>query len=293
MSLEDDLLRIFGSDRIKGLMGRLGMDDGQPIEHRLVSSAIEKAQKRVEGHNFDIRKHLLEYDDVMNKQREVIYAQRRQILSGVGLQEDLLDMCRELVEEMVEEYTGDKLPEEWDLEGLGTSFQKQFGFAPPLANLDGDLREYLIEQVEARFAKRGEEIGPELFPWLQQRVMLQIVDNQWKDHLLSMDHLRDGIGLRGYAQQDPLREYQREGYDMFMDLIHRMQAEMVGSLFHIQVRPHQELPEEAQPAAQPMFFSHGGDGAAPEPKQRQQKKTGRNDPCPCGSGKKFKKCCGK
>ena len=293
MSLEDDLLRIFGSDRIKGLMGRLGMDDGQPIEHRLVSNAIEKAQKRVEGHNFEIRKHLLEYDDVMNKQREVIYAQRRQILSGAALQEDILDMSRELVEEMVEEYTADKLPEEWDLEGLGSAFQRQFGFCPPLANLDGDLREYLLEQVEGRFTARGEEIGPDLFHWLQQRVMLQIVDNQWKDHLLSMDHLRDGIGLRGYAQQDPLREYQREGYDMFMDLIHRMQAEMVGTLFHLQVKPHQELPEEAQPAAQPMFFSHGGDGAAPQPQQRQQKKTGRNDPCPCGSGKKFKKCCGK
>ena len=293
MSLEDDLLRIFGSDRIKGLMGHLGMDDGQPIEHRLVSNAIEKAQKRVEGHNFEIRKHLLEYDDVMNKQREVIYAQRRQILSGAALQEDILDMSRELVEEMVEEYTADKLPEEWDLEGLGSAFQRQFGFCPPLANLDGDLREYLLEQVEGRFTARGEEIGPDLFHWLQQRVMLQIVDNQWKDHLLSMDHLRDGIGLRGYAQQDPLREYQREGYDMFMDLIHRMQAEMVGTLFHLQVKPHQELPEEAQPAQQPMFFSHGGDGAAPQPQQRQQKKTGRNDPCPCGSGKKFKKCCGK
>ncbi len=191
------------------------------------------------------------------------------------------------------EYTGDKLPEEWDLEGLGISFQRQFGFRPPLANQDGDLREYLLEQVEGRFTKRGEEIGPDLFPWLQQRVMLQIVDNQWKDHLLSMDHLRDGIGLRGYAQQDPLREYQREGYDMFMDLIHRMQEEMVGTLFHLQVKPHQELPEEAQPAQQPMFFSHGGEGAAPQPQQRQQKKTGRNDPCPCGSGKKFKKCCGK
>lgn len=293
MSLEDDLLRIFGSDRIKGLMGHLGMDDGQPIEHRLVSNAIEKAQKRVEGHNFEIRKHLLEYDDVMNKQREVIYAQRRQILSGAALQEDILDMSRELVEEMVEEYTADKLPEEWDLEGLGSAFQRQFGFCPPLANLDGDLREYLLEQVEGRFTARGEEIGPDLFHWLQQRVMLQIVDNQWKDHLLSMDHLRDGIGLRGYAQQDPLREYQREGYDMFMDLIHRMQEEMVGTLFHLQVKPHQELPQEAQPAQQPMFFSHGGDGAAPQPQQRQQKKTGRNDPCPCGSGKKFKKCCGK
>jgi len=293
LSLEDDLLRIFGSDRIKGLMGRLGMDDGQPIEHRLVSNAIEKAQKRVESHNFDIRKHLLEYDNVMNKQREVIYAQRREILSGEHLQEDILEMAQELVEELVEEYTANKLSEEWDLDGLSLAFQRQFGFRVPLGNLDGDLRELLIEKVNERFAAKGEEIGPELFAQLQQMVMLQIVDNQWKDHLLSMDHLRDGIGLRGYAQQDPLREYQREGYDMFMDLIHRIEAESVGALFHLQVRPHQEIPEEARPAEQPMYFSHGDGSSAPQPQQRQQKKTGRNDPCPCGSGKKYKKCCGK
>ena len=293
LSLEDDLLRIFGSDRIKGLMGRLGMDDGQPIEHRLVSNAIEKAQKRVEGHNFDIRKHLLEYDNVMNKQREVIYAQRREILSGEHLQEDILEMAQELVEELVEEYTANKLSEEWDLDGLSVAFQRQFGFRVPLGNLDGDLREFLIEKVNERFAAKGEEIGPELFAQLQQMVMLQIVDNQWKDHLLSMDHLRDGIGLRGYAQQDPLREYQREGYDMFMDLIHRIEAESVGALFHLQVRPHQEIPEEARPQEQPMYFSHGDGSAAAQPQQRQQKKTGRNDPCPCGSGKKYKKCCGK
>jgi preprotein translocase subunit SecA len=293
LSLEDDLLRIFGSDRIKGLMGRLGMDDGQPIEHRLVSNAIEKAQRRVEGHNFEIRKHLLEYDNVMNKQREVIYAQRRQILSGENLQEDLLEMAEELVEDLVAEYTGDKVPEEWDLDGLRVAFQRQFGFRPPLENLDdGDLQEYLTEEVQQRFAARGQEIGPELFGQLQQMVMLQIVDNHWKEHLLSMDHLRDGIGLRGYAQVDPLREYQREGYDAFMDLIHRIKAESVGTLFHLQVRPHQEVPEEARPAQQPMYFSHGDRGPA-QPKQRQSKKTGRNDPCPCGSGKKFKKCCGK
>ena len=296
LSLEDDLLRIFGSDRIKGLMGRLGMDDGEPIEHRLVSNAIEKAQKRVEGHNFDIRKHLLEYDDVMNKQREVIYAQRRQILSGITLEEDLMDMAAELVEDIVEEYTAGKMPEEWDLKSLGDATYRQFGFRVSLENLDGDLdhdlEDILLDLVQKRFAAKRDEIGPEVFKELQQMVMLQIVDNHWKDHLLSMDHLRDGIGLRGYAQVDPLREYQREGYDMFMGLIHRIKADSVGTLFHLQVKPHQEPPPEARRAQQPMVFSHG-DGSGAQPKERQKKKVGRNDPCTCGSGKKYKKCCGK
>ncbi len=292
MSLEDDLLRIFGSDRIKGLMGRLGMDDGQPIEHRMVSNAIEKAQKRVEGHNFEIRKHLLEYDNVMNKQREVIYAMRRQILSGEQLQEDLLEMAEELVEDMVEEYTADRPPDEWDLQGLKDAFLRQFGFRIALKeDLDADLHEFLMEQVNHRLAAKTAEIGPELYSQLQQMMMLQIVDNQWKDHLLSMDHLRDGIGLRGYAQVDPLREYQREGYDIFMDLVHRIKADQVGAIFHLQVRPHQELPEETRKPRQ-LAFSHG-DGSSPAPAKRNAKKVGRNDPCPCGSGKKFKKCCGK
>jgi preprotein translocase subunit SecA len=292
LSLEDDLLRIFGSDRIKGLMGRLGMDDGEPIEHRLVSNAIEKAQKRVEGHNFDIRKQLLEYDDVMNKQREVIYAQRRQILGGKTLEEDIMEMAGELVDEIVEEHTAHKLPEEWDLKGLEDTFYRQFGFRLSLKNLDGDLHEVLYDLVKELLEAKREEIGPELFQQLQQMVMLQIVDNHWKEHLLSMDHLRDGIGLRGYAQVDPLREYQREGYEMFMDLINRIQADSVGTLFHLQVQPHHEPPPEARPQATPMAYSHGGESGAP-PKQRQKKKVGRNDPCPCGSGKKYKKCCGK
>jgi preprotein translocase subunit SecA len=293
LSLEDDLLRIFGSDRIKGLMGRLGMDEGEPIEHRLVSNAIEKAQKRVEGHNFEIRKHLLEYDDVMNKQREVIYAQRRQILAGENLEEDVLEMAEELLEEIVETYTGDTTPEEWDLKGLEEAFLRQFSIRVNLQEiLDGDLQEFLMEKVKKRFAQKSAEIGPEFFGRLEQMVMLQIVDNHWKEHLLSMDHLRDGIGLRGYAQVDPLREYQREGYEAFMDLVHRIKADSVGTIFHLQVRPHEEVPEEARPASQPMFFSHGN-GSSPQPQARPQKKVGRNDPCPCGSGKKFKKCCGK
>ncbi len=292
LSLEDDLLRIFGSDRIMGLMGRLGMDDGQPIEHRMVSNAIEKAQKRVEAHNFDIRKHLLEYDNVMNKQREVIYAQRRQILAGEHLKEDLLEMAGELVEDIVAEYTGETPPDEWDLQGLENEVFRQFGFRLPLSpDLDGDFQDYLTEKVEERYEARAQEIGPELFEHLQQMIMLQIVDGHWKEHLLNMDHLRDGIGLRGYAQQDPLREYQREGYDIFMDMVHRIKADTVGALFHIQVRPHQ-APLEEDRQSQPMYFSHG-DGGAPQPVQRQQQKVGRNAPCPCGSGKKYKKCCGK
>ncbi|MBW1992078.1 MAG: preprotein translocase subunit SecA [Deltaproteobacteria bacterium] len=292
LSLEDDLLRIFGSDRIKGLMGKLGMDEGQPIEARMVSNAIEKAQRRVESHNFEIRKHLLEYDNVMNKQREVIYAQRRQILKGDSLEEDFLDMAAELVEDLVEEYTGGRTVEEWDLKGLEDAFLRQFGFRPPfIREADGDLVEYLTEKVKERYEARKAEIGPELFAHLQQMVMLQIVDNHWKDHLLSMDHLRDGIGLRGYAQVDPLREYQREGYDMFMDLIHRIKADTVATMFHLQVRPHQEV-QEARSAPRQMFFSHG-DGDNPAPVKRKQRKVGRNAPCPCGSGKKYKKCCGK
>ena len=293
LSLEDDLLRIFGSDRIKGLMGRLGMDDGEPIEHRLVSNAIEKAQRRVEGHNFEIRKHLLEYDNVMNKQREVIYAQRRQILAGEDLQEDILEMAEELVEDLVQEYTGNKVPEEWDLPGLTDACFRQFGFRVKLdQDLDGDLQEFLFDQVKARFEARAEEIGPEFFAHLQQMVMLQIVDNHWKEHLLGMDHLRDGIGLRGYAQQDPLREYQREGYDAFMDLIHRIKADSVGTLFHLQVRSEEAAAAEQQRAAQPMAYSHGDAGPA-QPSKREQRKVGRNDPCPCGSGKKYKNCCGR
>lgn len=297
LSLEDDLLRIFGSDRLKGLMGRLGMEDGQPIEHRMLTNAIERAQKRVEAHNFDIRKHLLEYDNVMNKQREVIYAQRREILAGENLREDVLDMAAELVDELLEEYLGERsLPEEWDLEGLGEAFHRQFGQRPALhlGNPHGfdreELRETLYQQVRQAYEAKEQEIGPELFPEVQQMVMLQMVDNHWKDHLLAMDHLRDGIGLRGYAQVDPLREYQREGYDMFVNLIQRIKEDTLRTLFHIRLRQPQDYAVPRR--EQPLVFSHGGNGEQ-QPVKRDGKKVGRNDPCPCGSGKKYKKCCGR
>jgi preprotein translocase subunit SecA len=296
MSLEDDLLRIFGSDRIKNLMGRLGMEDGQPIEHRMVSSAIERAQKRVEGHNFDIRKHLLEYDDVMNKQREVIYNQRRDILGGANLAEDVNQMIEELTDDLVDQYTDERtMPEDWDLNGLAEAFLQRFGLRLDLKRLDQenltlpDLREAAHQQVQAAFETQRRTIGDEIFPSLKQQIMLQMVDTQWKDHLLAMDHLRDGIGLRGYAQVDPLRAYQKEGYDMFMDMIQRIQADTVRTLFLIRLRRQEEacLCEKRQTS---LSYSHSGNGES-QPVKKEGKKIGRNEPCPCGSGKKYKKCC--
>ncbi|MFP3866692.1 MAG: preprotein translocase subunit SecA [Desulfobacteraceae bacterium] len=298
LSLEDDLLRIFGSDRIKGFMGRLGMEDGQPIEHKMISNAIERAQKRVESHNFDIRKHLLEYDNVMNKQREVIYNQRREILQGQTLKEDVLEIAMELVDEMVEEHTSDRtLPEEWDLKGLEEACFRQFGLqlhlnpGNPHELTREELEDYLQQQVQQAYEAKEQEIGPDIFLELQQMLMLQMVDNSWKEHLLSMDHLRDGIGLRGYAQVDPLREYQREGYSMFVDMIHRIKEDTIRALFHIRLRQPQEF-VETERREQPLSYSHGGNGER-QPVKRDKKKIGRNDPCPCGSGKKYKKCCGR
>ncbi len=247
LSLEDDLLRIFGSDRIKNLMGRMGMEDGEPIEHRMVSNAIERAQKRVEGHNFDIRKHLLEYDDVMNKQREVIYNQRREILAGTNLSEEIGQMIQELTDDLLDQFTDERtMPEDWNLKGLVEAFIQRFGLQLDLQDLDldnlvlDDLREAAHLQVEAAFEAQRQTIGAEIFQSLEQQIMLQIVDTQWKDHLLAMDHLRDGIGLRGYAQVDPLRAYQKEGYDMFMDMIQRIQADTVRTLFLIRLRQQEE-----------------------------------------------------
>ncbi|OPX19586.1 MAG: preprotein translocase subunit SecA [Desulfobacca sp. 4484_104] len=298
LSLEDDLLRIFGSERVKGLMGRLGMEEGEPIEHKMVTNAIERAQKRVESHNFDIRKHLLEYDNVMNKQREVIYGQRREILQGENLKEDVLEIAMELVDEMVAEYTSNtSLPEEWDLKGIEDACLRQFGLQVSLNSgnphqlSQEDLEDYLHEQVQQAYEAKEQEIGPDIFQEVQQMIMLQMVDNNWKEHLLSMDHLRDGIGLRGYAQVDPLREYQREGYSMFVEMIHRIKEDTIRALFQIRLRQPQEYVEQER-REQPLVFSHGGNGER-QPVKRAGKKVGRNDPCPCGSGKKYKKCCGR
>ncbi len=296
LSLEDDLLRIFGSDRIAGMMGKMGMSEGEPIEHQLISKAIENAQRRVEGHNFEIRKHLLDFDNVMNQQREVIYEQRRKVLEGQDLRETIQEMNQDLVDAVLDTFLDEKVPpEEWDLKTMKDKLFSQFNLrldlgAGPIPEA-GELRETIQEQVWNRYLQKVEAIGPEVMASLEQMVMLQTIDTAWKDHLLSMDHLKEGIGLRGYGQRDPLREYQREGYEMFVELIERIKEQTVANLMRVQLAREEDVEALTAPQERPVFFSHGGD-EGPAPKKRESKKIGRNDPCPCGSGKKYKKCCG-
>jgi preprotein translocase subunit SecA len=300
LSLEDDLLRIFGGERITGIMEKLGMEEGEPIEHNMISRAIENAQSRVEGHNFEIRKQLLEYDDVMNQQREVIYRQRREALNGKSLKPSILEMIREKTEEIADTFTDDKAhPDEWDLKALSDAIYKQFNFRlnsfdqDTLDGLNRDgLADLIFEEAEKTYNKRETAIGSEEYRHLERVVMLQTVDNLWKDHLLSMDHLKEGIGLRGYAQQNPLIVYKKEGYEMFQDMISRIKEETLGILFRIQIAEPQKVSELRQPRQQKMVFSGGGEAEKKMPTRRTAKKIGRNAPCPCGSGKKYKKCCG-
>jgi preprotein translocase subunit SecA len=303
LALEDDLLRIFGGERITGIMEKLGMEEGEPIEHNLISRAIENAQGKVEGHNFDIRKQLLEYDDVMNQQREVIYRQRREALGGKDLKTSIEDMISEKAEEIAEFFADEKtLPEEWDIKGLKEAVFKQFNFR--LSTFDNDTLDGLTKDGLVRlisdsakeiYNEKESMIGAEEFRNLERIVMLQTVDNLWKDHLLSMDHLKEGIGLRGYAQQNPLIVYKKEGFEMFQDMISRVKEETLGILFRIQITEPDKIDDLRQPKEQKLVFS-GGDNAettSKKPVKRTGKKVGRNAPCPCGSGKKYKKCCGK
>ncbi|MFZ0135155.1 MAG: preprotein translocase subunit SecA [Desulfobacterales bacterium] len=301
LSLEDDLLRIFGGERITGIMDRLGMQEGEPIEHGLISRAIENAQSKVEGRNFEIRKQLLEYDDVMNQQREVIYRQRREALFGKDLKSSIMEIIEEKSEEIAGAYAEERVPaEEWDFKGLDEAVFKQFNFhLPPLEGetLDGLTREGLAQLINEEALRIYEEkekaIGPTDFRQLERVVMLQNVDNLWKDHLLSMDHLKEGIGLRGYAQQNPLLVYKKEGFEMFQDMIARIKEETIGILFRIQLAEPQEMKAIQRPRAQQLTYSGSGEPQKKKPVKRADKKVGRNSPCPCGSGKKYKKCCGK
>ncbi len=300
LSLEDDLLRIFGGERMSGIMERLGMEEGEPIEHNLISRAIENAQSKVEGQNFEIRKHLLEYDDVMNQQRMVIYRHRREALSGKSLKSSIEDMIRSKAADIADAFADEKLPaEDWDLKGLEEEIFKQFSFRLPpmddnaLDGLNADGLSQLIEEEAFEVYKQKEaEIGEEDFRYLERMIMLQVVDNLWKDHLLSMDHLKDGIGLRGYAQQNPLVVYKKEGYEMFSEMISRIQEQALSILFRIQVEKPEKIKELQKPKEQKLLFSSGKEEQKKKPVQRQEIKVGRNEPCPCGSGKKFKKCCG-
>lgn len=305
LSLEDDLLRIFGSERIASIMDRMGMEEGQPIEHNLISRAIENAQKKVEGHNFDIRKHLLEYDDVMNKHREIIYSQRKEILFGDRADEIIRNMMNEKVQSLIEMYTDPKaLPEEWDIGGLKENLARVFGFPPRIGPEDigkeafqdltpETLTQLLDEQVKAANARREQEFGKEELRSLERYILLQVIDNEWVTHLQDMENMKEGIGLRGYGQLDPLKEYQKEGFALFEELLNRIREETLTTLSRIQMLRRKPIEEDlSRKKKRAMQFSHGGDGDRPETVRREGKKIGRNAPCPCGSGKKYKKCCG-
>ena len=330
LSLEDNLMRIFGSDRIASMMQKLGMEEGEAIEHPWVNKAIENAQRKVEGHNFDIRKQLLEYDDVANEQRKVIYQQRNTLIGF----EDVSDNFSVMIEEVIEEIMAMHIPpqsqeSQWDVEGLEETVMREFGLQMPIAKWleeDDDLHEETLrEKIEAEYRKvyrqKEEAAGSEAMRHLEKSVMLQVLDERWKEHLANMDHLRQGIGLRGYAQKDPKQEYKREAFALFENLLETIKFEIVGLLSKVQFRSEEELARmEAERTRQEMQFNHptldaasaaetatqytpaqpATDAQPSEPVTkggeetyvRQGEKIGRNAPCPCGSGKKYKKCHG-
>jgi preprotein translocase subunit SecA len=318
LSLEDDLLRIFGSQRIQAIMDRLGMEEGEPIEHKLVTRAIGTAQKRVETHNFEIRKHLLEYDDVMNKQREIIYGMRRQILDGESQADTITEWIEDMVTGTLDGFAPESShPEEWDFAALGETLNRIFDVRIPAARFEevggrAGLDELVMEAVKARYAERERELGSELMRALERHEMLIVIDGQWKDHLLSIDHLKEGIGLRGYGQRDPLTEYKKEAFDLFQDMVERTKAAVVERLFKVQVvrdmpiempmmtawantrEGRGEMPETGggRPGSAPAATATAPRAAASSSRTPTGQKIGRNDPCYCGSGKKFKKCHG-
>jgi len=344
LSLEDDLMRIFGGERVKALMFRLGMTEGVPIESGLISRRIENAQKTVEAQNFDARKHLLEYDDVMNKQRETIYAIRRSALEGKDQRDYVLGIAEDVVRELVETFCPrEQHPDQWNTTQFLAESNAQFGVDMKAAGADpgtlnhDQLADTAAQAVTKRYEEKEKQFGADLMRWLERRIILDVVDSQWKDHLLSLDHLKEGIGLRGYAQKDPIVEFKKEAFVLFEDMMARIDNETIRYLFHIQVQQAEKHPDEMQlrPEAQRGPAPRGGGAQAAvasaaarasEPQhlpavareierrqQRQQKdlqyqtgpaqaeapkpvkvgaKVGRNDPCPCGSGKKYKKCHG-
>ena len=303
VSLEDDLMRIFAADRISGIMQRLGMEEGVPIESRFVSKQIENAQKRVEGQNFSYRKHVLEYDDVMNKQREAVYGLRKQLLEGEDQKEYLMGIADDIIIDLVARHASEKThPDEWDFNGLQTAILQQFGFDFRAEGLDPshmsskEIEEALIAKAHEKYDQKETLIGSPPMRYHERMLMLQIVDSHWKDHLLAMDHLKEGIGLRGYGQRDPLVEYKKESYTLFQDLMGRIEEDTLRFLFLLQPVEEKKQAEQIERKRRRAEFvlsqqNNGGDGASRQVK-RDTPKIGRNDPCPCGSGKKFKKCHG-
>jgi len=302
MSLEDDLLRIFGSDRVAFIMDKLKMPEGEPIEHGMISKAIENAQKKVEAHNFEIRKHLIDYDDVMNKQREVIYTQRKEVLAGTNIRGTIEAILDETVEDMVATFCPEKTAAtEWNWEGLFIDFGGQFNFAADLPAPESPglnqqaLGESLRDQVQRQLEARTTEFGAPVMEHLMKVLLLQTIDDQWKDHLLSIDHLKEGIGMRAYGQRNPKEEYKREAYGLFMEMMGRIRHEVVNKLFRVQLAREEEvtrMEEEQRRERNALTRAAGPPPAVQAPAKRDAASVGRNDPCPCGSGKKYKKCCG-
>jgi len=324
LSLEDNLMRIFASDRVKSFMQALGMEKGEAIEHRMVTNAIEKAQRKVEGRNFDIRKQLLEYDDVANDQRQIIYQQRNDLLTEADISDTITAVRQDVVSEAVDSFIPPmSVEEQWDVPGLEKQLESEFAITLPLQNwLEEDdklheeaLREKISTEIQAAYDAKSEDVGPDMRK-IEKQIMLQVLDNLWKEHLSTMDHLRQGIHLRAYAQKNPKQEYKRESFELFEELLSNLKYEVVKFLSHIQIQRQDEaelIEQQRREAAQRehMAFQHAEASgmsdvaeegqpndqpevaAVPETYTREQPKVGRNEPCPCGSGKKYKQCHGK
>ena len=289
--LEDEIMRLFGSDKVSPMLAKLGMKEDMPIEHPFITKAIENAQTRVEGHNFEIRKYLLEYDNVMNKQRETIYGMRRQLMSNENVSDQIYDMIEEICEGFVDEYAPEKVyPEEWELNSLKNRVFEKFFFHINFDSIDFKAikKQGLLEMVKdsafQTYHKKEADFGEQEFRALERFISLNSLDTHWKEHLLALDHLKEGIGLRGYGQKDPLREYQKESFELFLDMLEQSKLDTVRKLYAVQ--PAREELTRDEPV---MFFNKTDEALS----MQKDKKIGRNDPCPCGSGKKYKKCCGR
>jgi preprotein translocase subunit SecA len=313
LSLEDDLMRIFAGDKVKALMARLGMEEGVAIESKMVSKRIAAAQKSVEGRNFETRKHLLEYDDVMNKQRETIYGLRRQLMEEPDQREYLLGengVAHDLLRDITKQYLDPNAsPDDWDIENYKVQIQTIYALDPDVEGVDfqrsssEEVEELIWDKLKVRYAEKEKQIGDEAMRTYERIIMLNIIDAQWKDHLLALDHLKQGIGLVGYGQKDPLVEYKKESFDLFQAMLDRIDTTTIRSLFNLQIVSEQqpaELQRRRAARRSSMNFTGPNQGAAAAGEEagkvktvvRDQPKVGRNDPCPCGSGKKYKKCHG-
>lgn len=297
ISLEDDLMRLFGSDRLAGIVNALGLEDDQPIEHKMLSNAIENAQKKVEGRNFDVRKHVIQYDDVMNKQREVIYGQRRKVLDGENLRESFIKMIEEASDSVIKAYCSESPhPDNWDWDAIKANSEDVFLPKGAISLSKDELEEFTRDDLKERMVKFGtelyaekeEEFGPEMMRELERVILLRNVDQKWMDHLDAMDQLRHGIGLRAYGQRDPVIEYKFEGFDMFEEMIRNIQEDAVKMILHTHLDREHSAPQREK-VAEPITATYGDEEKKPI---TRNDKVGRNDACPCGSGKKYKHCCG-